>query len=268
MGSDLIAAWRQVKTREHRMNNRPAPPLADSIAAAQAWWRDAGVDLAFQDEPIAWLTEEVPANAPTTTPVRIEAPPEPKVPPMGGKRESWPTDLTSFKAWWLEEPSLYQGHSQPRLAPRGEAAASLMMIVPMPEEGDSDSLLGGPQGRLLASFAKAMGLGIEDVYFASALPQHTAMPDWAHLASRGLGDIIRHHVELANPARLIVFGTGILPLVGHDPAQGTPAIGEFSIQGRTLPLLASYAPGRLLDHPRLRASLWRRWLEWTDGDEQ
>jgi hypothetical protein len=29
-----------------RMNGRPASSLAESIAAAQAWWREAGVDFA------------------------------------------------------------------------------------------------------------------------------------------------------------------------------------------------------------------------------
>ncbi|KRA83514.1 hypothetical protein [Altererythrobacter sp. Root672] len=248
------------------MNNRPAPSLADSIAAAQAWWRDAGVDLVFQDEPISWLAEEVAASPAPAAKVRVETPPEPETPPMGGERTAWPADLAGFKQWWLEEPSFRQTGPHPRVPPRGDHSAPVMLIVPMPEAGDSDSLLGGPQGKLLASFVKAMGLAPEQVYLASALPQHIEMPDWDRLSSQGLGAIIKHHVELANPARLIVFGTGILPLVGHDPAQGTPAIGEFTIQSGTLPLLASYAPGRLLDHPLLRASLWRRWLEWTDGD--
>lgn len=248
------------------MNNRPAPTLADSIAATQAWWRDAGVDLVFQDEPVSWLAEETPATPVPVAPVRPPVEPEPAIPPMGGEPATWPTDLGAFKQWWLEEPSLGQTSAHPRVPPRGEHGASVMMVVPMPEAGDGESLLAGPQGNLLASFAKAAGLAPEQVYFASALPQHIEMPDWERLSSQGLGAIIRHHIELANPTRLIVFGTGILPLVGHDPAQGTPAIGEFAIQGRNLPLLASYAPGRLLDHPMLRASLWRRWLEWTDGD--
>ncbi len=34
-----------------------------------------------------------------------------------------------------------------------------MMLVAMPEQGDEDTLLQGPQGRLLASLATAMGTG-------------------------------------------------------------------------------------------------------------
>jgi hypothetical protein len=29
-------------------------------------------------------------------------------------------------------------------------------------------------------------------------------------------------------------------------------------------MLTSYAPERLLEHARLRAGLWRAWLDWTD----
>jgi DNA polymerase len=248
------------------MNSRPAQTLADSIAAAQAWWRDAGVDMVFGDEPVSWLAEKAPAKAVAAVPVRPVPPPEPTIPPIGGERSAWPDELAAFNQWWLAEPSLGQASSTPRVPPRGDHSASVMIIVPMPEAGDTDSLLAGPQGRLLGSFVKAMGLSPDLAYFASALPQHIDMPDWERLSSQGLGEIITHHVQLVNPGRLIVFGTGILPLVGHDPAQGTPAIGKFAIQGGSLPLLASYAPGRLLDHPLLRASLWRRWLEWTDGD--
>ena len=46
------------------MELRPSPTLAESIAAVQAWWRDAGVDLAFHDEPQGWLAEETGPEAP------------------------------------------------------------------------------------------------------------------------------------------------------------------------------------------------------------
>ena len=248
------------------MDDRPAPTLTESIAAAQAWWREAGVDLAYHDEPAAWLSEDEDVPVAEAPPSIRDAAPEPERPPIGGDRASWPADLAAFSRWWLEEASLDEGGTCPRIAPRGEAGAPLMMLVPMPEADDRESLLSGSEGRLLASLAIAMGLAPQQVYFASALPRHTLLPDWEDLAAGGLGKILRHHIALANPARVIVLGTRILPLLGHDPAQAAPAVSELAIQGREVPLLATYAPERLLGNARQRAGLWQRWLEWTDGN--
>lgn len=141
-----------------------------------------------------------------------------------------------------------------------------MFVVPMPEADDADALLSGREGRLLASLARAMELSEERVYLASALPAHDVAPDWAALAEGGLGDVLRHHVALAAPQRVIVFGGSILPLFGHDPAQGAPAPSEIAIQAGALPLLATLAPGNLLRSAGQRALLWRRWLDWTDTE--
>ena len=241
----------------------PSPTLTESIAAAQAWWREAGVDLAFRDQPQPWLVEEARAEAPVRK--VAEKPAAPPKPRIGGDPAAWPHELPAFRQWWLDEPSLDQDGLNPRVAPRGEAGAALMLLVPMPEAEDRDSLLSGREGRLLASLVTAMGLSPEQVYFAAALPRHTPVPDWERLTADGLGEVLLHHVRLAAPRRLIVLGTRILPLLGHDPAQAAPAVSELAIQGRTEPMLVSYAPDRLLVHAGQRAALWQRWLDWTDG---
>ena len=249
------------------MSGRPAPTLAESIAAAQDWWREAGVDLTYHDEPAGWLVDEAPVAEPVVqeaaTPVA--APRTPERLPAGGDRAGWPQDLAGFARWWLEEPSLDGGGLHPRVAPRCVADAELLMLVTMPEADDSETLLSGPHGRLLASFALAAGLAPDTVALAAALPRHTVAPDWGGLAARGHGDVLLHLLALASPKRLIVLGRGILPLLRHDLPQGAPAVSQLSIQDRAVPLLATYAPERLLENARLRQGLWQRWLEWTDN---
>jgi DNA polymerase len=249
------------------MDARPPLPLADSIASAQAWWREAGVDLAYHDDPCAWLAPlQVPAaSAAEPTPAPEKATAAPTRQRVGGDPAAWPADLAAFHLWWLEEPSLDAGGLHGRVAPRGPAEAQLMIVVPMPEPDDAETLLSGAHGRLLTSMVRAMGLAPEEVYVAAALPRHMALPAWAELAVNGLGEVLRHHIALAAPERLMVLGSDVLSLLRHDLAQAAPALNEIEIQGRQLPSLSSYAPGRLLDHARLRADLWRRWLEWTDG---
>ena len=249
--------------QDHSLVTDKPPPsaLTESIAAAQAWWREAGVDLMYHDEPQPWLTEEArPAEA-ARAPVQPTPAPAAK---LGGDPAGWPQDLPAFRQWWLEEPTLDAGGLAPRIAPRGQAGAALMLLVPMPQADDRDSLLSGPEGRLLASLVTAIGRAPEHVYLAAALPRHTPAPDWERLSAGGLGDILLHHIRLAAPKRLIVLGTRILPLLGHDPAQGAPAVSELAIHGARVPMLTSYAPERLLGHARLRAGLWRAWLDWTD----
>ncbi len=247
------------------MAETPALTLAERIAAAQAWWREAGVDLEYRDEPQGWLAEPHAEVEPEAAAPATAESPSPR-PEIGGARTGWPQDLESFGDWWLAEPSLDEGGTFPRVAPRGPASAPLMVLVPMPEADDRDTLLGGREGRLLASFALAMGLAPKAVYFAAALPRHTPHPDWQRLAARGLGDVLRHHVALARPERLIVFGRDVSSLLGHDPAQAAPTVSELEIQDRKLPLLVSYAPDRLLQNAGQRARLWQGWLQWTDGD--
>ncbi|MEO6153627.1 MAG: hypothetical protein ABIT09_10770 [Croceibacterium sp.] len=239
------------------MEPSPHPSLADSIAGAHGWWREAGVDLAYHDTPRGWLAveeQQVVAAGPPPVPARAR---------IGGERASWPRDLSAFAQWWVETPGLDAGPPRGRIAPRGPAGAPLMIMVPMPEAEDSNLLLSGPQGRMLANMVRARGFALDAVYVSAALPRHMALPEWSMLADEGLGDVLLHHLALAAPQRLIVLGRDILPLLGHTPAQGAPAVSELTIQSVKLRLLSSYAPGRLVDHPRLRAELWRQWLDWT-----
>jgi DNA polymerase len=252
------------------MSGRPAPTLAESIAAAHDWWREAGVDFTYHDQPAVWLADDVPVVEPVAKEPAAPAPAPraPERPPVGGDRAGWPQDLAGFARWWLDEPSLDDGGLHPRVAPRCVAGAELLMLVTMPEAEDSETLLSGAHGRLLASFALAAGFAPDTVSVAAALPRHTAAPDWDGLAARGHGEILLHLLALAAPKRLIVLGRGILPLLRHDLPQGAPAVSELAIQGRSMPLLSTYAPENLLKSARERAGLWQRWLEWTDRDAQ
>jgi len=247
----------------------PPPPasLRDSISATLDWWREAGVDCAFLDTPQRWLAPPE-GEAPTASAATVAAPPpEPEPPRIGGDAENWPQDLASFRDWWLEEPSLDPVKGR-RLPPRGDRGAALMVLVPMPEEEDSEMLLSGRQGRLVAGMAEAMGVAPDRLYLASALPRYTLLPDWAALAREGMGEVLRHHLFLAAPERLLVMGLDILSLLEHDLAQESSAVGKIDIENNALPLLAGNAPAHLLDHARLRARLWRQWLDWTGGEER
>lgn len=239
------------------------PSLASDYAAALDWWREAGVDLDYNDEPTAWLREPAVEAAPAPAPPARTVPRPGAAPaleralarardpgsgrPIGGDPAHWPGDLAAFRAFWLTEPSLDPGALADRVAPVGEAGAKLMLLVGQPDEGDREALLAGEQGALLARILAAMGFAESEVYLASALPRVTPMPDWDDLAARGLAALTRHHIGLAQPRRLIVFGRAP-EMLARD--SGVP-----TLAGPQLETLA-----RSVAHKR---RFWNAWLEWS-----
>lgn len=242
--------------------------VADAVAAAFDWWRDAGVDCAFVDDPQDWLAAARPV--PTPKPQRIMAaePPAPTAPPpVGGPREGWPATLEDFANWWMAEPSLAPAGA-PRVPPRGPEGAALMVLVAMPEADDTDGLLSGRGGRMIDSMLAAMGLSRDQTYLASVLPTRIALPDWDDWKARRLGDVLAHHVALARPQRVLVFGkTLVSALIDHDSAHSLSDLRPLNHEGGSTPSISTYDLDALLARPAFKASLWNRWLEWT-GTEQ
>lgn len=245
--------------------------IADMISGALDWWRDAGVDCAFVDEPAQWLQlqEKVEQTAPQVSAARpkpaapIEHVPDPV---MRLDRSLLPTSLEAFGAWWLSEASLIEGPLSARVPPRGPQGADLMVVVPEPEQEDGDTLLSGPQGRLLDAMLAAFGIASERTYFSSALPRHLPGADWQEIAARGLGDVLTQHVALVRPKRLAVFGTSVLPLIGNGPPQAPADLRIFNHEDMKVGLLACRSLAALLEQPRWKARIWQAWLELSGTD--
>lgn len=237
------------------------------LAGALDWWRDAGVDLAFADRAHSWIApaaevEDRPAAAPADAPV---AAPEP-IRLVGGDRGGWPQELSAFADWWLAEPALDPGPMDERVAPRGPAGAELLLLVEHPERDDRDRLLSGPEGALLHAFLKAAGIAPDAAYFASALPRCTPLPDWAALKREGLGAVVAHHLALARPKRVILFGATVSSLLDHDPTQSDQNLRILNHENQTVPVLVAPGLGSMLARPARKAALWGRWLDWTAPD--
>lgn len=257
---------RQVKTAI--MAERGIPDIQQQIAAAFDWWRDAGVDCDFTDDPKCWIVDPAEAaakaaapTAPVFIPPKIITPEAPKV-----EAAAIPGDLPAFTQWWLSEPLLDAGRVAGRVPPRGAAQAELMILVPHPEVNDGETLLSGPQGRMLDAIVQAMGIPTGSTYIASALPRHTPHADWDAAAVSGMGVALAHHIKLVSPRRLLVFGPNILPLLSNDLPNYPADLREFNHEGAKFALLVARELGALLDRPRWKAAFWQRWLEWTSAN--
>lgn len=267
-----------------------APTLAQEFESALAWWQMAGVDCDFADDATTWLADpqaapdkgepkgvpasrpggRTPASSPQEFAAQRTAPSFAAAPaPPAPERRDWlgdspPADLAAFHSWWMETPGLAPSRGFARVPPRGAPGARLMVLVPQPEAEDSDRLLSGPQGRLLANILAAMGLDENAVYIAAALPAHTPMADLPALAAGGMDAVTAHHVGLVAPARLVAFGSTLGPMLGGGSAgSGDQPLREINYSAGKVPVLSSEALDALMDMPRLKARFWRRWMEWS-----
>ena len=263
---------------------RPDLALARELEAALAFWQAAGVSHDFHDDATVWLAEAPIAPAPeaggkrsgaerrpagissaAAQPAALRERAAPPAPAPAAPRanllgDSPPTDLAAFRDWWMSAPGIAPAPAYPRIAPRGEAGAALLVLVPQPEEGDRARLLEGPQGRLLANILAAIGLEERAVYLASALPCHTPMADLPALAAGGMDKVTAHHIALAAPERVLVLGTALAQLLGDARADG---LREINHADRKVPVMTSETLEAMLHSPTLKARFWRRWMEWS-----
>ena len=238
-------------------------PDASAIAAALHWWREAGVEHSYADDAATWLAP--PEAAVAAGSAAYVAPPPPAPPPrplIGGDPALWPQDLAAFQHWWLNEPSLDAGQREGRVAPRGSAGSPMMVLVDQPEAEDRDALLSGPLGKLLGAILAAIGIALEQTYFASVLPRHTPHADWDDLGTAGLPELTRQHLALAAPQRLICFGRHASSLLGHDPAKSSDGLTLITHSHGAVSALMAPRLEDLMGRPRVKARLWQALLSW------
>ncbi len=247
---------------------------ADALEAAFDWWREAGVDLDYSDEPSSWLAEPETEQAvaapkpvkrveePKQTPIERAFEKAPAAGTIGGTPDAWPQDLAKFREWWLSEPSLAPAGPEGRLPPRGVAQSRLMVMVGEPYGDDGDALLSGSAGQFAGAIMRAMNIAPHEVYLASALPAPATLPEWSELASGGMAAITKHHIALAAPQRVLVFGRGLAPLFGIPAQQSHEPVG-MDIGDNTVPLLLAPDLAELSRSAQRRRNFWNRWLEWT-----
>ncbi len=142
----------------------------DRLTAAEAasvigWWIEAGVDVAIQEQPRAWLgaTAAVTSVEPHTF-----AAPEPT--------QELPASLEAFRHWLGETPSIPLAKANARRAlPIGIEAAEVMLLadMPTPEDVAEGQPIAGPAWELTQRMLAAIGFDSDQAYVAGLTCFHS-----------------------------------------------------------------------------------------------
>jgi DNA polymerase len=220
-------------------------------ASALQWWIDAGVDVVASEAPRDWL-KPAPAPLPIETKALVE--------PAAPAPEALPGQLDLFQAYLRDGTGLaFASPSAPNVCPSGDPASGLMVMTGMPSVADcaSGTLLSGEEGTLFDRMIAAMGRSRESIYLAAISCFRSPDGRLAGAAEKQCGLLARHHIGLAAPKALILFGDDAgRALLGLAVARGRGRWHEIQTHAGPVPAILTFSPRFLLAHPAQKGLAW------------
>lgn len=213
--------------------------------SALAWWIEAGVDAAVQEEPRNWLKPPAPP-----------APAEPTAPPPNVTRPSHET-LTELQDWLASSAHLpLASATAKRVLPQGPENAAVMLLSDAPslEDYAAGQPIGGEAWELAKKMLAAIGIAPEQAYSASLSPINAPGARLSDPDRDDYAEIARRHIRLAAPRRLLLFGDApSQALLGKPLAQARGHV--HRIDGvRTV---ATFHPRQLIKRPLDKRLAWQ-----------
>ena len=220
-------------------------------ASLLGWWLDAGVDSAISEQPRDWLKPSAPPVAAT---------PEAPTP------TTLPDTLEAFQAWLQSAPGLPLDQAGARrILPHGPGEAEIMLVSEFParEDASDGRPIGGTAWQLTVRMLAAIGIGEKAAYSASLACFHLPAAKLDAEALDRCADLMRHHIALVAPKRLL--------LLGDAPARALTGQPLASARGRVhriegVRAVATFHPRFLLARPADKALAWRDLLLLTDEE--
>jgi DNA polymerase len=224
------------------------------------WWEDAGLDVVIDEQPRNWLAPI--ERAERAAPGIVSSPPTPRPAPAAlpaaPAAPSFPDALPAFQAWLATSEKLSIPMSQ-RIAPLGDPASGLMVLVDLPEAEDvaSGRLLSGPVGALFDKMLAAIGRSRDSLYLAAMAPGRPT-GGYVDKASGALFvELARHHVALAKPRALLLMGDQPSRAFLHQgfvEARGRSH--DVALSGGATTAVATFHPRTLIQHPDQKRRAW------------
>jgi DNA polymerase len=231
----------------------PVGGEADSIGVAEArsalaWWLEAGVDVAVQEEPRDWLKPPVPRPRPKPTPEPVA---QPNIAPPTHETLA---ELQDWLAGSMQLPLV--SATAKRIMPQGPENAAIMLLADAPtlDDAAAGQPIGGDAWELAKRMLAAIKIPADQAYSASLSCFHVPGTKMSAADREACGEIARQHIRLARPQRLLLFGDG--------PAQ--------ALLGKPLPLarghvhkvegvrtVVTFHPRQLINQPSNKSLAWK-----------
>lgn len=230
----------------------------DQIGAAEArsalaWWLEAGVDVAVDEQPRDWL-RPAPPRAPAATA------PAPNV------SEPSPETLAELQQWLASSTAVpLASATARRVLPHGPEHAPVMLLSDSPalEDFAAGQPIGGEAWRLAGRMLAAIGMSADEAYSASLSCFHAPGTRLRDSDREACAELARRHIRLVEPKRLILFGDGpCLALLGKRLVEARGHV--HKIEGvRTV---ATFHPRHLIRRPLDKSLAWRDLLLLMEED--
>ena len=223
--------------------------------SALAWWLEAGVDIAVQEEARDWLKP-----APVLSKSAIEPP------PVANLVQPSQETLAELKDWLASSVQLpLAGPGARRVLPHGPEQAAVMLLSDSPalEDAAAGQPIGGEAWQLAQRMLAAIGIGTEEAYNASISCFHAPGARMSPADREACAEIARRHIALAKPKRLILFGDGpCVALLGKRLVEARGHV--HKIEGvRTV---ATFHPRHLINRPLDKSLAWKDLLLLMEED--
>lgn len=212
---------------------------------ALAWWLEAGVDVALQEEPRDWLKPSTPK------PRSSEPAPAPNV--VEPSHET----LAELQQWLASSAQLpLASATARRILPHGpeESAVMLLSDAPSLEDLGAGQPIGGAAWELAKKMLAAINISPDEAYSASLSCFNSPGVRMSKEQREACAEIARKHIALARPKRLLLFGDGpAQALIGKPLAQARGHI--HKIEGvRTV---ATFHPRQLIQNNANKSYAWK-----------
>lgn len=215
--------------------------------SALAWWLEAGVDVAVQEEPRDWLKPSAPK-------VKAKNPESAPPPNVAAPTHETLTELQDWLASSAQLP-LASGTAR-RIMPHGPENAAIMLLSEAPtlEDFAAGQPIGGESWELAKRMLAAIKIPVDQAYSASLSCFHVPGARMSPADRKTCAEIARSHIALAKPKRLLLFGDGpAQALLGKPLPQARGHV--HKIEGvRTV---VTFHPRQLINQPSNKSLAWK-----------
>ena len=215
--------------------------------SALAWWLEAGVDVAVQEEPRDWLKPAPPRPA---------AKPAEPLPPANVTPPTHET-LAELQDWLASSTHLpLDSSTARRIMPQGPENAAIMLLADAPtlEDFASGQPIGGESWELAKRMLAAIKLPAEEAYSASLSCFHVPGTRMSPADREACAEIARNHIRLAKPKRLLLFGDGPAQALLGKPL---PQARGHAHQVEGVRTVATFHPRQLINQPSNKSLAWK-----------